>query len=305
MKNFVGELSKIYDGANVCLTRSGSASIVTALSAVVPEGSGEVLIPAICCPAVLFATQFAGFVPIVVDVCPVTLNSSKENFAECINKNTVAIIAVHGFGVPCDLSSIVTLARSFDLAVIEDACLTLLPVDLETTPDATVLSFGYDKPISLSGGGGAVITRKTDVANGIIRVLNENSFLSVFQGDAEQGAWRLSQQPEAHAERIRNVRRYIEGLEAPLLTFRPDAAEHPWWRLSGLFEGEREEMLAKAAAAGVLFTKHYRSLGRLMTQVSLSGADKIDANIVNLFVRPGTSDFEIDRNIEFLNKCAQ
>lgn len=304
MSDLTAGLSQLYRGAHAFEARSGSAALIMALMAAIPPGRGEVLMPATCCPAVLFATKFAGFSPVIVDVRPEMLNPSVEDFAGCVTNQTVAIIAVHGFGVPCDLGGIIALAKSRDIRVIEDACLSLTPISCDVPPDATILSFGYDKPISVSGGGGALILHEEDLVAPATEALRANAFLSQFPGGQAEVCAALATLSQSKQARLANVARYIDGLTAPWLTFREDARAYAWWRLSGLANVDRAAFLEAASRAGLMFTTHYRSLGALMTGGHLPGADQIDAQILNLFVRPETSCDEIDRKIEFLNGYA-
>lgn len=301
MTPLAANLSDRYGGAPVHLTRSGSAALVLALTACTPARSGEVVIPAICCPAVLSAVQFAGYTPILSDVDPETLQSGVEDICRVISDRTVAIVAVHLFGVPCDLNGILEMARAKGVRVIEDACLRMGPIVGAASPAATVLSFGYDKPISLDGGGGAVISYDDDMSARLRDSLSRNQFFAEFGACQVVANDHLDRLSEATDERLRNVRRYLSGLMTPLIAFPSNAETHAWWRLSGLVTTDRDVLLLAARSQGIVFSAHYRSLGRSFTHGDLPGAARIDAQIINLFVRPGTAPGEIDRNLDFLN----
>lgn len=301
MKPFAANLSDRYGGASIDLAKSGSAALVASLMACAPARIGEVIIPAICCPAVLTAVQFAGYTPILADVDPQSLQSSVANIRQAISDQTVAIIAVHMFGVPCDLTAIIKMARTNGIPVIEDACLSIGPFAGDDLPDATILSFGYDKPISIEGGGGAIVSYSDDITERLRKNLHQNKFLADFRGCQILANNHLNRLAEAKDERMRNVQQYLSGLHTTLIVFRSDASKHAWWRLSGLLASDRDALISMAKSRGIVFSAHYRSLGRFFTHGALAGADRIDAQIINLFVRPGTAPEEIDRNLEFLN----
>jgi len=64
----------------------------------------------------------AGAKPVFVDIGPHTFNIDSELIEEAITNKTIAIMPVHLFGLPCDMSEILQIARDHDLKVIEDAC---------------------------------------------------------------------------------------------------------------------------------------------------------------------------------------
>ena len=77
-----------------------------------------------------------------------------------ISDKTKAIIPVHLGGWPCDMPSIMALAKKHNLYVIED-CAQAIGGEIDGRPvgsfgDASIFSFCQDKIISTGGEGGAV-----------------------------------------------------------------------------------------------------------------------------------------------------
>ncbi|MDI6869070.1 MAG: UDP-4-amino-4,6-dideoxy-N-acetyl-beta-L-altrosamine transaminase [Coprothermobacterota bacterium] len=62
-----------------------------------------------------------GAEPVFVDIDPFTLNIDFKKIEEKISPKTKAIIPVHYGGRPCPMDEIVSLARKYDLFVVEDA----------------------------------------------------------------------------------------------------------------------------------------------------------------------------------------
>ena len=81
--------------------------------------------------------------------------------AKRINKNTKAIMPVHMMGQPCDLDSIMALARKHNLFVIEDACQAHLGEyrgkRLGTVGNVGCFSHQASKTIPSCGEGGSII----------------------------------------------------------------------------------------------------------------------------------------------------
>jgi perosamine synthetase len=61
---------------------------------------------------------------VLVDVDPITFNMDPEACAAAVTDRTVAMIPVHLFGQPADMTSLMTVARMHGLKVIEDSCET-------------------------------------------------------------------------------------------------------------------------------------------------------------------------------------
>jgi dTDP-4-amino-4,6-dideoxygalactose transaminase len=59
--------------------------------------------------------------PVMVDICPDTMNIDPQKIEQAITEKTTAILGVHVFGNPCDVDAIAVIAEKHDLKVIYDA----------------------------------------------------------------------------------------------------------------------------------------------------------------------------------------
>lgn len=80
----------------------------------------EVLVPAITFIATSNAVLHAGMKPVFVDVDPVTYNMDPDEIEKHITEKTKCMIPVHCFGMPCDMSRIVPIAKAHNLRILED-----------------------------------------------------------------------------------------------------------------------------------------------------------------------------------------
>lgn len=80
----------------------------------------EVLVPAITFIATSNAVLHAGLKPVFVDVDPVTYNMNPDEIEKHITGKTKCMIPVHCFGMPCDMSRIVPIAKKYGLRILED-----------------------------------------------------------------------------------------------------------------------------------------------------------------------------------------
>ena len=81
----------------------------------------EVIVPTMTFCATANVVEHVGARPVLVDVCPDTLNIDPAAVARAITAKTKAIMPVHYAGHPVDLDSIFDLALKHKLFVLEDA----------------------------------------------------------------------------------------------------------------------------------------------------------------------------------------
>jgi dTDP-4-amino-4,6-dideoxygalactose transaminase len=139
-------------------TEALSAAIVAALK-LKSTPDPEVLIPAYTCPAVVSALLYARAKPVLVDFEKDRPWMDLAQLQSKISARTVAIIAVHLFGIPERLMRIREIAHDANLVLIEDSA-QLLPDPDRTDEhgDLVVLSFGRGKPVTLLHGGAVLTT---------------------------------------------------------------------------------------------------------------------------------------------------
>ncbi len=146
---------------------SGTAGLHLAMLALGVGAGDEVIVPSFTFIAVANTIRYVGATPVFVDIDSITLNLSPAAVEHAINPRTRAIVAVHTFGVPADMSALIALARRHHLALIEDACEALGAI-INTQPigsfgDVAVFAFYPNKQIT-TGEGGMIVTRDPNLA---------------------------------------------------------------------------------------------------------------------------------------------
>ena len=179
--NFVNKLEKDlikFTGAKHCVAvNSGTAALHLALKLVGVKENDEVLLPAInyvsSSNAILYCKADPHFIEAERETLGIDVkklrNYLKKNTIKkgkyCFNKKTKkiikAILPLHTFGHPCNMKSIILLAKEFNLKVVEDAAEAIGSLyynkHVGTFGDIGILSFNGNKTIT-TGGGGLLMT---------------------------------------------------------------------------------------------------------------------------------------------------
>lgn len=100
---------------------SGTTALHTILAACGIGPEDEVIAPAFTMIATINAVSYCGAKTILVDADPFTWNIDSRLIEKKITKKTRAIIAVHIYGLPADMTAILAIAKKYNLWVIEDA----------------------------------------------------------------------------------------------------------------------------------------------------------------------------------------
>lgn len=82
----------------------------------------EIITPAITWATTVFPILNLGLTPVLVDVDLYTFNINPDEVERAITDRTRAIMLVHLLGNPCNMKSLVEIARRHNLLLIEDAC---------------------------------------------------------------------------------------------------------------------------------------------------------------------------------------
>lgn len=108
-------------GTKYCVgVSSGSDALYLALIACGVKSGNEVITQGNAYNASVVAILRAGGIPRFADISKDTLTLDPRNIEPLINKNTRAILPVHLYGQPADMKTIMTIAKRYNLAVIED-----------------------------------------------------------------------------------------------------------------------------------------------------------------------------------------
>lgn len=148
-------------------TNNGTTALHLALVALDLKPGDEVLIPTTTYIATANAVRYCGAEPVLVDVCPETMNLDPKDLERRLTPRTKGIIPVHLYGHPAEMDPIMAFARRHALFVVEDAAeahgAEYLGKKVGSFGDCATFSF-FGNKIVTTGEGGMVTTNNDELA---------------------------------------------------------------------------------------------------------------------------------------------
>ena len=176
-----------YIGVAQCVScNSGTDALWLALTAL-NIGEGDEVITT---PFSFFATaevvSRVGAKPIFIDIDPDTFNLNLAQIEQAITPQTKAIIPVHLFGQPVNMSELMAIANKHNLLVIEDCAQATGAVwgqnKIGSIGHVGCFSFFPTKNLGACGDGGAITTNDRAIAKQV-RILKEHGSPSRYRHD--------------------------------------------------------------------------------------------------------------------------
>lgn len=126
VKKFLADFNDLYKLKYSVATSSGTAALHVALGAAGVTAGDEVITSPITDQGTVIGILYQNAIPIFADLEPNSYNMTAEAIEKVISPKTKAIIVVHLAGNPCDMDSIMELARKYNVKVIEDCAQSYL-----------------------------------------------------------------------------------------------------------------------------------------------------------------------------------
>ena len=345
---FERELAAYVGSPHAVSTANGTAALHLALRVLGIEEGDEVLVPDLTFIAPVNAIRYCHAHPVFIDADPATWHMDTRKLEQflveecelreeqCYNRRTgrrvKALLPVHLLGLACSMDEIVSLARKFRLALVEDASEALGVRyggrHVGTFGDAGVFSFNGNKIVT-SGGGGMIVASEGDVArrahylssqakdDDIEYIHNDvgyNYRLTNLQ--AAVGVAQLEQlggflaRKRWIAELYENLLASVDGIT---LMPRPDQCEPTWWLYtvllpSGTTAAERTIIIQRLQEMGIGARPFWHPVHSLPPYVDcqafrIEHSRSMYERGISLPSSVGLTDSQIERTVDALKKC--
>lgn len=161
---------------NVTTVSNGTVAIHLALKALGIGPGDEVIVPTLTYIASVNTILQAGAKPIFVDSLESTWQLDPKDVEAKISPRTKAVMAVHLYGLPCDMDALIEICKKNDLFLIEDCAEAFGTFykgrHVGTFGDIATFSFFGNKTIT-TGEGGMVVAKDNLVLDCAIHLKNQ------------------------------------------------------------------------------------------------------------------------------------
>ena len=316
-----------YCGVKNCVgVGNGLDALSLTLEAMGIGEEDEVIVPSNTFIATALAVTRVKATPVFVEPNISTFNIDPALIEWKITKRTKAIMPVHLYGQPCEMDSIMEIAKRHDLKVIEDCAqahgATYKNKKVGTFGDAAAFSFYPGKNLGALGDAGAVVTNDDELAKRIRALGNYGSdykYHHVYLGhnsrlDEVQAAF-LSVKLQ-HLDRMNDERRRIAKLYSDEISntkiIKPYCDENrvPVWHIYAIRCERRDDLEKYLREKGIGTNKHYPIPIHLQNcyreldipKGALPVAEEISETELSIPMYYGMKDIEIRYVIDAINE---
>ena len=176
---FEQEIAEYLGARHAIGVASGTDALHLALRAAGLGVGDEIITTPFTFIATAEAIAYVGATPVFIDIDPKTFNLDVDEVKQAINSKTRAIMPVHLFGQPADLSELKNLCDTHDLLLIEDcaqSCGAMYSGKMTGTwGDFGCYSFFPSKNLGCFGDGGLIVTDDDHLAQEVRVLRNHGS----------------------------------------------------------------------------------------------------------------------------------
>lgn len=252
---------------------SGTSALHLAMLALGVKPDDEVIVPANTYIATAWGVTHAGATPVFVDCDAETWNIDVEKIEASITEKTKAVIGVHLYGQPCNLSALLDISRKHKLHFVEDAAQAhgarYEGRKAGSFGNLACFSFYPGKNLGAYGDAGAVTTNGEEYSQHIQSLRNQGSLQKYYHDeigynermDGIQGAIlsvKLKYLDTWNARRRQIAAMYREGITHPGVTMQqPQQNAESAHHLFVITVPSREDMMKHLNVRNIFPGIHY------------------------------------------------
>lgn len=328
VKSFEDEFAAYLGVKNAIAVNNGTVALDLAIKALDLEPGSEIITPAFTFIATANCALYQGLRPVFADVDEKTFNIDPDDMQERITPRTKAVIGVHLYGQPFQISAVQEICQDRSIALVED-CAQAHGAEWK---GKKVGSFGtgcfsFYPTKNMTTGEGGMITTDDDALAARLRLLRShgdsgkynhitlgyNYRMMNLQGAL--GLVQLRRLEEFTARRIANAGYLNDQIKATGIStpFQMDGVRHVYHqyvvRVEDELHASRERLMEYLQAKGVGSAVHYpkavyqqpfyKDLG--YTDVSCPVAEDVSRRVMSLPVHPALSAEELQYISETMN----
>jgi dTDP-4-amino-4,6-dideoxygalactose transaminase len=319
LARFEGELAAYFDMKHAIGVNSGTDALWLPFLALGIGPGDEVITVANTFFATAEAIWFTGAKAVFVEIEPDTCNIDPTRIEAAITDKTKAIVPVHLYGQPANMTAIAEIAKRHNLLVIEDCAQSIGAAGdkfaIGELSDVVSISFIAQKNLGTFGDSGGIVTNRDDIVDRIRALRNHGSYKRSHHSmgynsrlddlHAAVLSVKLKKIDEWNDRRREIAAMYTEGLKDTGIQL---PTETPGYRhvyhLYVIETEQRDEMLKYLNDAGIDAKTHYPIAihqqegypwGKAADlDVSLPLTDRSAARVISLPMFPELTQAEIE-----------
>ncbi len=319
---------QVVDGVHSVALNSGTSALHLGLLAAGIGPGDEVIVPSFTFAATANSVAITGATPVFVDIEPQYFTMDPVAVRAAITERTKAIMPVHLYGHPANMTELVAIADQHGLALFED-CAQAHNATLDGQKVGTFGIFGafsfYPTKNMTAGEGGMTTTASEEVARRVQILRNQgmaqqyaNELVGVNNRmtdiNAAIGRVQLGHLAEWTAQRRANAQFLNENLQGVVVPPVAEGAVHVYHQYTIRVEAEERARFVETlrdeyqVGSGVYYPiPNHRlvSLAKYAPGLDLPQTELAAAEVVSLPVHPSLSPADLDRIVEAVNTVAK
>lgn len=287
------------------------------------NANDEIIVPANTYIASILAISQNGCTPVLVEPDIETYNINPDLIEKHITSKTKAIMVVHLYGQAVEMEKIWTLAKKYNLKIIEDSAQAHGAIynnkRTGNLGDASGFSFYPGKNLGCLGDGGAITTNDDELAKKIRALRNYGSeikYQNIYKGvnsrlDEIQAAVldvKIKGLDKDNKKRQEIAKYYRENMKNKLIILpKVKSEENHVWHIFAIRCDRRNELQDYLEKNGIQTLIHYpipphkQQAYSEWNHLSFPVSEKIHKEILSLPISPVMSDDEIKEVVRVIN----
>lgn len=305
-------------------TSSGTAALHLALLAHGIGPGDEVITSPFTFIATANAILLAGARPVFVDIEPTTFNIDAALVPAAVTPRTRAILPVHLYGQPCDMDSLLEVARQHGLVMIEDAAQAAgASYHGKPTGSFGTGCFSLYATKNVTSAEGGMITTNNDEVDQRARMLRNHGMQRRYHHEmlgfnfrmsdvhAAIGVAQMGRLAEFNRRRQGNARFLTERLNSVVTPVAAGDREHVWHQYTLRIDSARDrdaaarQLNGAGIGTGVFYPMpmhRHEYMVRAAGQFSLPVAEQMAQEVLSIPVHPGLTDEQLETIAREVNR---
>lgn len=314
---------ELLDGRHVVAVNSGTSALHLGLLAMGIGAGDEVIVPSFTFAATANAVSLTGATPVFADIDPLSYCIDPPSVRAAVTERTRAIMPVHLYGHPADMTRLDEIAREFDLVIAEDAA----QAHGATWHGRRVGTFGGFGAFSLyptknmTSGEGGMVSLDSAEAGRMVRLLRNQGMERRYANEivgfnarmtdlhAAIGRVQLRRVGRWTQIRRRNAEVLSQGIEGLITPTVASGVGHVFHQYTIRVPHDRDGFQAAleneyAIGSGAYYPTPVHRLPSFQQQDHLPETERAAREVLSLPVHPSLSDNDLERIVEAVNRVA-